>query len=72
MALHHQAAASRLAATPTLTTMGGRKASSGFGRNGGTKTVVRTEWKTDDIWLRREFTMQEGTPDDPGAASHPR
>jgi hypothetical protein len=21
---------------------------------------VRTEWKTDDIWLRREFTLPEG------------
>src|SRR5262249_51162759 len=35
----------------------------GFGRHRGTEPVVRTEWKTHDIWLRREFTMREGTPD---------
>src|SRR5262249_12075314 len=35
----------------------------GFGRNARTETVVRTEWKTDDIWLRHEFTMREGIPD---------
>jgi hypothetical protein len=32
----------------------------GFGTRGTPGAVVRTEWKTDDIWLRREFTMPEG------------
>jgi hypothetical protein len=32
----------------------------GFGTQGTPGAVVRTEWKTDDIWLRREFTMPEG------------
>src|SRR5262249_49528042 len=34
----------------------------GFGSGGG--YAVRTEWKTADIWLRREFTMPEGAWDD--------
>ncbi len=32
----------------------------GFGTNGTPGIVVRTTWNTDDIWLRREFTMPEG------------
>jgi formylglycine-generating enzyme required for sulfatase activity/WD40 repeat protein/tetratricopeptide (TPR) repeat protein/tRNA A-37 threonylcarbamoyl transferase component Bud32 len=32
-----------------------------FGTWGG---AVRTDWKTDDIWLRREFTLAEGNWDD--------
>ncbi len=40
-----------------------REGMGGFGdrRN---MSSVRTEWTTDHIWLRREFTMPEGTWDD--------
>lgn len=32
----------------------------GFGERTTPGTVVRTEWKTDDVWLRREFTLEKG------------
>jgi hypothetical protein len=32
----------------------------GFGSRGTPGSVVRTEWRTPDIWLRREFTLPEG------------
>jgi hypothetical protein len=32
----------------------------GFGTKGTPGAVVRTEWKTADIWIRRDFTMPEG------------
>jgi hypothetical protein len=36
----------------------------GFGTRGTPGAVVRTEWKTDDVWLRREFTLPEKIPDE--------
>ncbi len=47
-----------------------QEGSSGFGGSGkwaiqsfGVRQIVRTKWNTDDIWLRREFTMPEPTPE---------
>ena len=34
----------------------------GFGSSGTPGTVLGTEWKTRDIWLRREFTLPEPVP----------
>lgn len=36
----------------------------GFGTRGTPGAVVRTEWNTSDIWLRREFAIQAGASDD--------
>jgi hypothetical protein len=36
-----------------------KEAPGGFGSNGTPGAVVRTEWTTSDIWLRREFTLPE-------------
>jgi hypothetical protein len=37
-----------------------QKGEGGFGVNGTPGAVIGTIWKTDDIWLRREFVMPEG------------
>ncbi len=35
------------------------EADGGFGTKGTPNTVVRTEWKTNDIWIRRTFDLKE-------------
>ena len=39
------------------------EAPAGFGTAGTPGAVVRTEWKTTDIWLRRAFTLPDSIPD---------
>jgi Domain of unknown function (DUF4965)/Domain of unknown function (DUF5127)/Domain of unknown function (DUF1793)/Domain of unknown function (DUF4964) len=36
-----------------------QEGTAGFGTTGTPGSVVRTEWKTGDIWIRREFTLPE-------------
>jgi hypothetical protein len=42
---------------------GWKEGPGGFGTKGTPGAVVRTEWKTDDIWIRREITLPEGKYD---------
>ena len=37
----------------------------GFGTRGTPGAVVRTEWKSDDVWIRRSFTLPEGKLNNP-------
>ncbi|MCS7193135.1 MAG: hypothetical protein NZ937_09170, partial [Armatimonadetes bacterium] len=37
---------------------------SGFGRHGTPGSIVRTEWTTSDIWLRKKFVMPKLSPND--------
>jgi hypothetical protein len=42
----------------------------GFGTRATPGAAVRTDWTTSDIWLRREFTLPEGTLRDPQLLLH--
>jgi hypothetical protein len=43
---------------------------SGFGTKGTPGAIIGTVWKTDDIWLRREFTMPERKLNNPQFRAH--
>lgn len=49
-------------AAPTFVDASWRESEGGFGtrRTPGTAGALRTEWKSPDIWIRREFAMPEG------------
>jgi hypothetical protein len=46
---------------PAFDASGWKEGPAGFGTALTPGSVVRTEWKTADIWIRREFTLPDGT-----------
>ncbi len=46
------------------------RAPAGFGTRGTPNSKVRTEWKTDDIWLRRTVTLPDSLPSTIAITSH--
>jgi beta-galactosidase/beta-glucuronidase len=49
---------------------GWREGLAGFGTKGTPGAVVRTEWKSDDVWIRRTFTLLEGKLNSPQLLLH--
>jgi len=47
-------------AAPDFDDSGWTQGPAGFGARGTPNAVINTKWKSDDIWIRREFTMPEG------------
>ena len=45
---------------PDFDASGWKEGEAGFGTRGTPGAVVRTEWKTDDVWIRREFELGDG------------
>ncbi|MGD0092168.1 MAG: sugar-binding domain-containing protein [Planctomycetota bacterium] len=43
---------------------------SGFGSKGTPNAIIGTEWKSDDIWLRRDFTLPEAKLNNPQLRVH--
>jgi len=50
---------------PGFDDSGWKSGTAGFGTQGTPGAVVRTEWSTPNVWMRREFTLPEGTRLDP-------
>lgn len=47
-----------------------RRGPAGFGASGTPNAKARTEWKTDDIWMRRTVTLPETIPATIGITAH--
>jgi len=47
-----------------------KRGPAGFGTRGTPNTKVRTEWMTDDIWLRRTVVLPDSIPATIGITSH--
>ena len=60
----------RLVSSPTSTTRRGRKAPAASARESTPGAVVRTEWKTGDIWLRRDVRAARDDSERPALLVH--